>query len=84
MKQELNCKIKEVTDHGVVGERDGEKIEISGSVVVNALGMSRNHQLLDELRKAFPGMNIVPVGDVNQPRKILQAVHEGYHAGRRI
>ena len=83
IKQELNCRIIEISKQGVIGERNGERIEVAGEAVVNALGMSARRQLLDELRKAFPGMNIFPVGDVNQPRKVLQAVHEGYHAGRR-
>lgn len=82
--QELNCEITGITKQGVIGERNGERVEIAGGAVVNALGMSGRCQMLDELRKSLHGINIIPVGDVNQPRKVLQAVHEGYHAGRRI
>ena len=44
--------------------------------------MKASPALYDELRK-LP-VEVVPVGDVVEARKVINAVHEGYHAGRRV
>lgn len=59
----------------------GEKI-FRGDAVVCALGMKPVSGLLDTLgKKGYP---IEAIGDAMGARKLLNAVHEGYHAGRRI
>lgn len=61
---------------------EDEEIQIEGDAFVLALGMTPNAELLDALADAE--IEIITVGDAVKPRKILQAVHEGFHAGRRI
>jgi hypothetical protein len=39
---------------------------------------------LEELKLKCKDIEVIPVGDVNSPQKIMQAVHEGFHAGRRV
>ena len=68
----------------VTGTIDGEEKTLEADAVVCALGLKPRKTLTEELRKALPGVEIIPVGDTNEPRKIIQAVHEGYHAARRI
>lgn len=63
---------------------DDENITYEGDAVVHALGLKSNRTLLDNLRSNLTNVDIIPIGDVNKPRKIIQAVHEGYHAARRI
>lgn len=84
VKEELNCTIKCMTDKSVTVERNQEMLTFEADAVVNALGMKSERGLLEILRKECPNLEIETVGDVNRPRKILSAVHEGYHAGRRI
>ncbi len=61
---------------------DGEIPE--GDAVVRALCLKSDRRLLDNLRSNLKNVDIIPIGDINKPRKIIQAVHEGYHAARRI
>ena len=63
---------------------DGEYISFEGESVICALGLKPNRILLDELQSAPRNFEIISVGDVNKARKIINAVHEGYHAARRI
>lgn len=77
-------KIMEVQDKKVLCQVNGEMVEMEGDAVVCALGLQPERTLLEELRENLAGVEIIPIGDVNAPRKIIQAVHEGYHAGRRI
>ena len=63
---------------------DDEEIKYEGDAVVHALGLKSDRTLLDNLRSNLKNADIIPIGDVNKPRKIIQAVHEGYHAARII
>ena len=88
---ELGIKIK--TDHEIVEmtgkhvrcKHDGNITEFIADAVVCALGLKSRKQLTEELRDKLKNtVDIIPVGDTNSPRKIMQAVHEGFHAARRI
>lgn len=58
----------------------GEKI-FKADAVICALGMRPVNALaLDLIEKGYP---VEMIGDAQRARKILDAVHEGYHAGRR-
>ena len=50
-------------------------------MVVNALSLKPNKKLFDELKNQF---EVYMVGDCIQPRKILEAIHEGFEVGRKI
>lgn len=64
------------------GPYDGGDQVFRGDAVVCALGMRPVSGLLNTLaQKGYP---IEAIGDCMGARKILDAVHEGYHAGRRI
>lgn len=84
IKVKVNHKIDEMTGKHVKCQVNGEEIEYAGDSVVCALGLKSEKALVDELRSQCEGIEIIPVGDVNRPRKIMQAVHEGFHAARRI
>ena len=63
------------------GPYDGATVVFQGDAVICALGMRAVNELaLDLLAKGYP---VEIVGDAQKARKILDAVHEGYHAGRR-
>jgi len=80
----VNHRITEMTGKHVVCDVEGGQASFDGDAVVCALGLRPDRTLWDSLAGALPGVEIIPVGDVNSPRKIMQATHEGYHAARRI
>ena len=75
-----NRSITEMTGTKIVTDQD----EFEADSVVCALGVKPRRELLEQLRKELPDVHIIPVGDVNKPRKIMQATHEGWHAGRTV
>jgi len=68
--------VKSIADEGVVYERDGETHALEVDSVVLALGAKPNDSIEEELKKA--GFQYEKIGDVKQPRKIMDAVHEGF------
>lgn len=80
VKVEAGAKVTRIADGSVAYEKDGEEHTITCDSVLNAAGFRANNQLEDFLRKHFE--NVEVVGDAVRPRKILDAVHEGYHAVR--
>lgn len=80
----VNHQITEMTGRKVRCLVEGKEAEYSGDAVVCALGLKPRRELLEDLRAKGKDVEIIPVGDVNHPRKIMQAVHEGFHAARRI
>lgn len=61
---------------------EGDIVEYKADAVVCALGMKSENNLVEKLVKK--GVNYEVIGDAVEPRKIIDAVHEGYHAGRRV
>ena len=47
---------------------------------MNAAGFKPNDQLEDALEEIYDDVTVI--GDAKAPRKILTAIHEGYHAIR--
>ena len=63
------------------GPYDGWERAFEGDAVVCALGMRSVNRLAYDLKaQGFP---VEIVGDAVAARKLIDAVHEGYHAGRR-
>jgi NADPH-dependent 2,4-dienoyl-CoA reductase/sulfur reductase-like enzyme len=61
---------------------EGADESIESDAVVVAMGMTADQTFYNELMK-LP-IEVLAIGDAVKARKILDAVHEGYHAGRRI
>lgn len=77
-------KIIQMTEHEVTCELENNEVTYQADAVVCALGLKPVRHFWNELQRRFPEKEIIPIGDINSPRKILQAVHEGFHAARRI
>ena len=76
--------LEEVTDSGViVRDKQGAKSEITGDSVVLAVGFLPNKGLFEELEK-LPNVEVCAVGDCVEPRKIHDAIHEGFFASYRL
>lgn len=80
VKVEAGAKVTEITDSSVTFERDGEVITIACDTILNAVGFKANNQLEDILEEKYE--DVIVIGDAVAPRKILTAIHEGYHAIR--
>lgn len=79
-----NHKINKMTGTYINCSHNGEDILYIADAVVCALGLKSRKGLTEQLRETCKGIEIIPVGDTNSPRKIIQAVHEGFHAARRL
>lgn len=75
------AKVTKITDDSITYEKDGEVRTVSCDTVLNAAGFKPNNQLEDLLEEEYDD-KVVVIGDAVAPRKILTAIHEGYHAIR--
>lgn len=70
-------------DHVTVTAKDGTEEIIAGDAVIMATGLRPDKTLRDELCENSD-MEVYSAGDTNKPRKIYDAVHEGYIAGMSV
>jgi pyruvate/2-oxoglutarate dehydrogenase complex dihydrolipoamide dehydrogenase (E3) component len=71
-----------VSDKAVtVADRFGREDKIPCDSVVLAIGLRPERTLIDDLAKEG-GIEIFEAGDCVKPRKILDALHEGFRAAR--
>ena len=75
-------KVVEIVEGGVIVEKEGKRYSIGGETVVLAVGTVSNRGLYDELSGKIPNLQII--GDAAEPRKVLEAIHEGAEIARRI
>jgi NADPH-dependent 2,4-dienoyl-CoA reductase/sulfur reductase-like enzyme len=77
-----NTRLVEITDDSVIVQA-GEKTEtIPADTVVLALGAISNNTLAEEAKDL--GIDVVVIGDAKAPRKISDAVFEGFEAGLKV
>jgi 2-enoate reductase len=72
----------EVTREGALVSADGVKRELRTDSVVLALGFKPESTLRDELVGRVP--ELFAIGDCVEPRKIIDAIWEGFHTSRLI
>ena len=80
VRVEAGAKVLKITENAVTFEKDGKTQTIECDTVLNAAGFKPNNQLEDLLEELYEDVTVV--GDAIAPRKILTAIHEGYHAVR--
>jgi NADPH-dependent 2,4-dienoyl-CoA reductase/sulfur reductase-like enzyme len=78
----LGAKVEEVTSGGALVRVRGELRQIEADTVIWAVGSIPENALQEAARDA--GVALVTVGDALEPRRLLDAVHEGYKAARRL
>ena len=81
IKTITGVKLEKICEKGVFLKKDDKKIFVEAKMVVNALSLKPNKKLFDDLKNQF---EVYMVGDCIQPRKILEAIHEGFEVGRKI
>lgn len=72
--------VTSVDEGSVTYEKDGASATIPADTVIIAAGYRSNNELADELDGRVADLSVV--GDAESPRKIMTAIHEGYHAIR--
>jgi 2,4-dienoyl-CoA reductase (NADPH2) len=72
--------VKKVTAEGVYVEKDGEETLLPADTVVLATGAVANNTLTAELEGKIK--NLYVIGDAKKPRKITEAVREGFDLAR--
>lgn len=77
-----SAKVTKIADGYLEYEQDGKSSRIDCDTVVMATGYLPNNQLTEQLQDEVP--LFWATGDAKQPRKIIDAVHEAFHAARRI
>lgn len=77
-----STRLLEVTKKGAIVSTDGSRRELNADTVVLALGFKPVSVLRDALEGKLP--ELFTVGDCVEPRKILNAIWEGFHASRVI
>ena len=75
-----SAKVRRITENGISYEKEESVMEISCDTVVMAVGFRSNNRLEDDIWDQVA--NVRTVGDAVAPRKVLNAVHEGFHAAR--
>jgi 2,4-dienoyl-CoA reductase (NADPH2) len=78
----VNSRVKRVERTGVVIEQNGKEVFVEGDSVVIALGSKPIHHLWDLLKEKVKEAYLI--GDALQPRKALEAIHEGFFIGLRL
>lgn len=79
-KVKADAKVINITSDRITYEKDGESFSIPYDTIFNAAGFKSSNELEDPLEGFYD--NVTVIGDAVSPRKILNAVHEAYHAIR--
>lgn len=74
--------LTEVTGDAILVNRDGANEELEADTVILALGFKPEADLREQLDGRVP--ELFAIGDCLQPRKIINAMWEGFHAARLI
>lgn len=74
--------VKEVTNEGVLVEKEGIQILLPADTVVLAIGAKANNSLANELEGKVKELRVI--GDAAKPRKLTEAIREGFDLARSL
>ncbi len=77
-----NTRAREISEKGLLAEREGNEIFLSADTVVLATGARPVNDLYNRLQGKVP--EIYLIGDAKKARKALEAVAEGFEAGNTV
>lgn len=75
-----NARVTKITPNSISYAKDGKEYVVECDTVIVAAGFRSNNQLEKALEDKIE--NLTVIGDAEAPRKIINAVHEGYHTIR--
>jgi len=82
VKMMSSTEVTEITDDGVEVKRDEEKAILSADTIILAVGAKSRNELHEELKDE--GVDLHLIGDARFPRKIIEAISEGFHTAIKI
>lgn len=74
--------VKEISGEGVVVEKEGQETLLSADTVVLAIGAVSDNTLAGELEGRVKELHVI--GDAVKPRKITEAIREGFDLARSL
>jgi len=74
--------VERISEKEVFATKNGEKLTLPADSVVLAVGSKSNKSLAEAVRGKIP--EIYEIGDCVEPRKALQAIHEGWDLALKI
>ena len=74
--------VKEINNDGVLVEKDGEETLLPADTVVLAVGAAANNPLQEALEGKVKELHVI--GDAVTPRKLTEAIREGFDLAREI
>jgi thioredoxin reductase len=77
-----NAKVEEITDDGVVYEKNGEKQTAEADSVVLAVGSKPSVSLMNALKGKVS--ELYAIGNAKEPCNVLEAIHEGSRLAREV
>ncbi len=77
-----STKVERISEKEVIAMKNGERLTLPADSVVLAVGSKPNKSLAEAIREKFP--EIYEIGDCVEPRKALQAIHEGWDVALKI
>jgi len=78
-----DTKVLEITDKGIViADKDGKRSTLEADTVVLGIGFKPNGGLLEILKDKVP--EVYAIGDCVEPRKVIDAIWEGFRTARLI
>lgn len=77
-----SARVVAIEEDGVSVETDSQVQKIKADTVVLAVGSRSNTDIVDQLQGVAP--EIYVIGDAREPRKAMEAIHEGFHVGNTI
>lgn len=83
IKMRTDTKVKEISESAVIAERNGKEEEFPADSVIIAIGARSNDTIFNEL-EAAGGVELYRIGDARAPRKVLNAIADGYETGMTI
>jgi len=78
----LDTKVEAICGRQVLVNRKGQKEWLEGETIVLAMGSVPNNKLLQDLKGRVP--EIFSIGDCVIPRRMKEAIHEGFWVGLRL
>lgn len=82
VRMESRAKVVKITEQGAIVERNGSAELVQGDSVVLAVGIKCENSLAKELQGKVPQLHVI--GDAAEPRRIINAVQEGFGVAREI
>ncbi|PIU23135.1 MAG: NADH:flavin oxidoreductase, partial [Chloroflexi bacterium CG08_land_8_20_14_0_20_45_12] len=82
IRTETKAEVMEINEKGVRVRRNGNLEFFEGDTVILAVGMKANNEIKSRLEGKVKQLDVI--GDCAKPRRIKEAVEEGFEVGIKV